>query len=163
MRARWSWLGLVALCPWIAACSATPVQPSPPIAVAPTAARLADGAALYGLHCASCHGAKGEGQPDWAVTLPDGSLPAPPHDATGHTWHHSDVELLRIIAEGGKFYLPTSKMPAFGSILSDAEQRAVLAHIKSMWGEREVAYQRQQTLQHNAELAAATTVPTTSP
>lgn len=129
----------------------------------PTVVGLTRGAELYGSHCANCHGTKGEGQPNWAVTLPDGSLPAPPHDATGHTWHHSDDELLRIIAEGGKFYLPTSKMPAFASVLDEGERQAVLAHIKTFWGERETAYQRQQTLQHRAELAAMTPEPTETP
>ena len=27
-------------------------------------------------------------------------MPAPPHDATGHTWHHSDRVLLDIMTRG---------------------------------------------------------------
>ncbi len=46
---------------------------------------LANGKVLYGQHCASCHGAQLEGQPDWRRPDKDGILPAPPHDATGHT------------------------------------------------------------------------------
>ena len=50
----------------------------------------ASGAAVYVKHCASCHGANREGQPNWRERRPDGRLPAPPHDASGHTWHHAD-------------------------------------------------------------------------
>lgn len=45
---------------------------------------------FYSQHCAACHGASLEGQPDWQSLNEDGVLPAPPHDATGHTWHHDD-------------------------------------------------------------------------
>ena len=43
------------------------------------------GAQLYAENCASCHGANLEGQADWRSPGPDGRLPAPPHDETGHT------------------------------------------------------------------------------
>lgn len=62
--------------------------------------RLALGRSLYGQHCASCHGVNLEGQPDWRKPLPNGRLPAPPHDASGHTWHHPDEILFRITKEG---------------------------------------------------------------
>ena len=57
------------------------------------AAQVAEGRAVYAAQCASCHGANLEGQPDWRVRLPNGRLPAPPHDASGHTWHHPDKAL----------------------------------------------------------------------
>jgi len=47
--------------------------------------RVAQGKVLYEQTCASCHSANLEGMPDWKKTLPDGSLPPPPHDSTGHT------------------------------------------------------------------------------
>lgn len=47
--------------------------------------RIALGKTVYDASCASCHGAKLEGQPDWRNRRPDGRLPAPPHDASGHT------------------------------------------------------------------------------
>ena len=50
---------------------------------------LAGGRILYKEHCASCHGAKLEGQPNWRRIGKDGLLPAPPHDATGHTWQRT--------------------------------------------------------------------------
>jgi len=115
-------------------------------------ASLALGADVYGRHCAPCHGAAGEGQPEWKVARPDGSLPAPPHDASGHTWHHADADLLRIIREGGTFYMPNSEMPAFGEVLTGGEIAAVLSHIKTMWGPNERAFQDEQT--RNKETAS---------
>jgi mono/diheme cytochrome c family protein len=103
----------------------------------PDPGQLALGEKLYAQHCASCHGAKLEGQPHWQKRLPNGKLPAPPHDETGHTWHHPDVVLFGITKHGlVPPYAPpgyASDMPAFGSLLSDAEIRAVLAYIESHW------------------------------
>jgi mono/diheme cytochrome c family protein len=99
---------------------------------------LATGARIYRDHCASCHGAGLEGQPDWQRQLPDGGFPAPPHDADGHTWHHSDQLLFEITKFGGQALAPPgfkSNMPAFGDQLSDRDIRAVLAFIKSRWPE----------------------------
>lgn len=109
-----------------------------------------DGAALYQQNCASCHGAELQGQPDWRSPGPDGRLPAPPHDATGHTWHHGDNILFRITRDGtaavvGGGY--ESDMPGFGDSLRDAEIRAILDYIKSTWPERERANQRERTQQ----------------
>ena len=94
------------------------------------------GAAVYTEHCASCHGRNLEGEPDWRRRRPDGTLPAPPHDATGHTWHHADEHLFRITKEGpaafvGKGYRST--MTGFAGILDDREIWASLAYIKSRW------------------------------
>lgn len=111
----------------------------------PAADVVARGAALYAVHCASCHGANLEGQPDWKHSLPDGSLPAPPHDTSGHTWHHGDGELLRIIGKGGTIYMPNSKMPGFAGTLSDDDMRAVLAFIKTFWGAKELSWQANVT------------------
>lgn len=102
------------------------------------------GQQIYEDQCSACHGATLEGQPDWRSPLPSGRLPAPPHDASGHTWHHADDVLFRIVKEGtaaivGGGY--ESDMPGFGDVLSDADIRAVLAYIKSTWPERERSYQ----------------------
>lgn len=111
---------------------------------APRAAVPASGQALYALHCAACHGAKLEGQPDWHTQLPSGRLPAPPHDANGHTWHHADDILIRIVRDGtaavvGGGY--ESDMPGFAEVLSAAEIDAILAFIKASWPARERAHQ----------------------
>lgn len=100
--------------------------------------QVATGKAVYDRHCAACHGAKLEGQPDWRTRLPTGRLSAPPHDATGHTWHHPDAVLFGITRHGlvpGKYAPPKyeSDMPAFAGTLTDGEIWAVLAYIKSTW------------------------------
>ena len=105
---------------------------------------LAVGARLYAEACASCHGTELEGQPDWMRPLPSGRMPAPPHDASGHTWHHRDDVLFRLVKEGvtavvGGGY--ESDMPGFAGVLSDEEIRAILAFIKSTWPERQRGYQ----------------------
>src|ERR1700757_2322872 len=66
----------------------------------PESPSLARGRVVYAQQCASCHGENLEGQPNWRVRLPNGRLPAPPHDATGHTWHHGDKELFSMIKTG---------------------------------------------------------------
>ncbi len=95
-----------------------------------------EGAPLYAENCASCHGANLEGQPNWRRQLPTGGLPAPPHDETGHTWHHPDQQLLEITKFGGQSLAPPgfqSNMPAFGERLSDRQITAILAFIRSRW------------------------------
>jgi mono/diheme cytochrome c family protein len=100
------------------------------------AAVVDEGAAIYRVHCASCHGADLEGQPDWRVRMDNGRLPAPPHDATGHTWHHPDAVLIDITTRGtaavvGRGY--ESDMIGYQDLLSPEEIIAVLSYIKSTW------------------------------
>jgi mono/diheme cytochrome c family protein len=125
-------LGLVGAWPWLAAQTSN----------GDSSATL--GKTLYAKLCATCHGANLEGQRDWKSPLASGRMPAPPHDASGHTWHHADGVLFRITREGpaavvGGSY--QSDMPGFGNIMSDEEIRAVLAFIKSTWPEQEREYQ----------------------
>ena len=102
------------------------------------------GQILYTNNCASCHGAKLEGQPNWQSPNSDGILPAPPHDATGHTWHHDNELLFEYTKLGGKGALAArgitdfnSGMPAFDGVVSDEDIWDILAFIKSTWPERE--------------------------
>ena len=106
----------------------------------PDDARLvARGEAVYRMHCASCHGRNLEGQPEWQSRDKEGFLPAPPHDESGHTWHHPDTLLFKItklgVAEAANLENYKTRMPAFGEILSDANIIAVLSYIKSRWAE----------------------------
>lgn len=115
-------------------------RPSAPPLPTLDAVQVSLGAQVYQDACASCHGMDGEGEPDWKTPKADGTYPAPPHDASGHTWHHGDGLLYQIIREGGaSLDVPgfQSNMPAFGGSLSDAEIRAVLEYLKSTWPERE--------------------------
>ena len=97
---------------------------------------------LFAANCAARHGASGEGQPDWHISKPDGTLPAPPLNGYGHTWHHADGFLYQVVDEGGKFQedprVPgfKSAMPAFGDRLSHQDIVAVLSYVKTLWGDK---------------------------
>ena len=101
------------------------------------AALVATGARLYAAQCASCHGRNLEGQTaNWQQRLPDGSIPAPPHDESGHTWHHPDTMLFEVTkygrAKASSGALRTN-MIGFEETLSDRQIWAVLSYIKSRW------------------------------
>lgn len=108
------------------------------------------GRALYATHCASCHGTNLEGQPNWRERRADGKLPAPPHDASGHTWHHSDRQLFTLTKKGTAAVVPgyQSDMPGFEDTMSDREIRAVLGYIKSRWP---AAIRARQAMQSQAD------------
>ena len=105
------------------------LQPNDPFIVA-------RGKAVYGTACASCHGMRLEGQPNWRERGADGLLPAPPHDDSGHTWHHPDAVLFEITKFGVQKFAGAdykSAMPAFDQRLSDNDIIAVLSFIESTW------------------------------
>ena len=113
---------------------------------------LDKGAELYAGNCASCHGAQLEGQPDWRTSGPDGMFPAPPHDVTGHTWHHDTQILLDYTLLGGQAALEAmgvtdfrSGMPAFAGQLSEDEVLDILGYIRSTWPEQAQEIQSQRT------------------
>jgi mono/diheme cytochrome c family protein len=130
-----------------------PAPATPPAYIDPAdRAMVARGQAVYDKNCASCHGAGLEGQPDWRQRLPNGRLPAPPHDASGHTRHQPDQVLVDIVTYGlvpGKTAPDgyQSDMPAYGTTLDDADIVAVLAYIKSSWPAEALDAQRNITLQ----------------
>jgi len=142
--------GLIAIAAVASLAQGTGPQPADELSflgepVTPEQLRL--GQKLYAAHCASCHGANLEGQPDWKRRLDTGRMPAPPHDETGHTWHHADRALFTITKLGVGAIVPgyESDMPAFENVLSDAEIAAALAYIKSTWSERERGFQAEVT------------------
>jgi mono/diheme cytochrome c family protein len=118
-----------------------------------TAGMVETGAELYAESCASCHGDKLEGQADWRRRTEGGRMPAPPHDDSGHTWHHADQALFTITKFGVGAVVPgyESDMPAFEGALSDDEIKAVLAYIKTSWSERERAFQAEVTARTEGE------------
>ena len=138
-RRQRAWIGIAAIVvlaavvgvvAWRASLSPLRADPADPVLVA-------EGREVYGKSCASCHGARLEGQPDWRARMANGRLPAPPHDADGHTWHHPDRQLFQITKYGLAAIVPgyESDMPVYGGILSDRQIWAVLAFIKSTWPE----------------------------
>lgn len=101
-----------------------------------------NGQALYSQHCASCHGSNLEGQAAWQTPGENGVLPAPPHNETGHTWHHDNQLLFEYTRLGGKDALAArgvtgfaSGMPGFTDVLSEDSVWDVLAYIQSTWPE----------------------------
>ncbi|SNT26636.1 c-type cytochrome [Antarctobacter heliothermus] len=106
---------------------------------------------LYAETCAACHGANLEGQENWQSPREDGRLPGPPHDETGHTWHHSDQLLFGYTKLGGREVLAAqgmefdSGMPGFADRLTDQEIWNILGYIKSTWPERIQKMQTERT------------------
>ncbi len=98
---------------------------------------VAEGRVLYQQNCASCHGNRLEGEPNWRSPKADLTMLAPPHDDTGHTWHHTDAVLFKLTKFGLAKYLNQpdykSNMPAYENVLTDEEIKAVLSFIKSNW------------------------------
>ncbi|MEX2643065.1 MAG: c-type cytochrome [Acetobacterales bacterium] len=97
---------------------------------------VAEGQQVYIQYCASCHGRDLEGQRNWRTPLSSGVLPAPPHDETGHTWHHADEVLFEYTKFGGRRFVGESGksgMPGFGALLDDHRIWAAIAYIKSTW------------------------------
>jgi len=120
-----------------------PVQPLDPSLV-----ELGRG--VYQTSCLVCHGANAEGQLNWRQQNPDGTYAAPPHDSSGHTWHHGDGLLFRIVRDGGTIYETPgfkSMMPAFGDRLSEEEVRAVITYFKSLWSPQGSAFQAEVSLE----------------
>ena len=114
------------------------MRPRSPGSLRPDDAQtLALGRKVYEAHCAACHGVKLEGQANWRERGVDGRLPAPPHDAGGHTWHHPDDTLFRItkfgVAKVANVKDYATAMPIYEGVLSDEEIVAVLSWIKSQW------------------------------
>jgi mono/diheme cytochrome c family protein len=119
----------------LAACAGSPVSSQPPTL---DLDEIIVGQVVYAANCADCHGINLEGEADWKIQNDDDSFRSPPHDETGHTWHHPDADLLEAIRLGGARFEGlniggTSPMPAFGESLTEAEITAVLTYIKSTW------------------------------
>ena len=115
---------------------------------APDPDRIAHGKTVYQQYCASCHGQNAEGQSGWQQPNGRGELPAPPHDATGHTWRHADAELYEMIGKGWRDPFnktETLTMPGFEGKLSLQEIAAVIAYLKTLWSADQRAYQSEQS------------------
>ena len=99
-------------------------------------ATLVLGKALYEKKCASCHAINLSGAKNWKEGKDeDGQRLPPPLNGTGHTWHHSDKLLHKIIKYGlvGIISDYEGKMAGFKDNLNDKDIDSVLAYIKSFW------------------------------
>lgn len=102
------------------------------------------GRAIYEQYCASCHGANGQGAANWQERDAQGELPPPAHDATGHTWRHSDAALYAMVSKGWRDPFNKTKrltMPAFGEVLSPEQIRAATDYLKTLWTDEQRAFQ----------------------
>ena len=153
VRACWPRLiALLALAGSLAACDRLSGRDSGALLRPDDAQVVAQGAAIYAARCAACHGAQLQGQPNWRERDAAGRLPAPPHDASGHTWHHPDQVLFDLtkfgVAKAAHLKDYDSAMPAFEGVLSDAEIVAVLSFIKAQWPANIRAQQDEVTRRH---------------
>jgi mono/diheme cytochrome c family protein len=115
------------------------------------------GRRVYAQHCASCHGADAQGAPNWQERDAQGELPAPPHNAAGHTWRHSDADLYEMVSKGWRdpFNRTTRlTMPAFADVLSPDQIRAVITYLKRLWTPDERAFQAEESRDHPFPAAA---------
>ncbi len=77
------------------------------------------GEEIYRQRCAVCHGFDG-------IAV----VPETPSFGEGKGLGKPDRELLKVVEKG------TPNMPAWNGILSKAEQRDVLAYVRTLWGKR---------------------------
>ncbi len=69
---------------------------------------------------------------------------APPHDKTGHTWHHSDKYLFLTTKYGIEKIIGQknpNNIPVYQGILNDEQIISVLSYIKSSWPKKIKDYQ----------------------
>lgn len=113
---------------------ADPASKAPPTSVLPSSESsllISLGKTVYDAHCATCHGAQGEGRPPhW-----------PPLANNQSIVMQSAVNPIRMVLNGG--YPPGTKgnprpygMPPFAGVLSDNEIAAVVSYIRTSWGNR---------------------------
>jgi mono/diheme cytochrome c family protein len=107
--------------------SLPPGPPTPP--AGPPAVATERGARLYGDHCASCHGDRGEGVP----------RAYPPLAGNRAVLMTPSANLVHIVLRGG--YPPTTPgnprpfgMPPFATVLNDADVAELLTYLRASWG-----------------------------
>ncbi|HEX7122629.1 MAG TPA: cytochrome c, partial [Gemmatimonadaceae bacterium] len=88
-----------------------------------------DGAALYALHCAACHGTRGRGDGPNAARLP---VPPAVHASREAMSRRSDDALFDTIYGGGAVMNRSPRMPPYGETLSRAEIWALVRHIRTL-------------------------------
>ena len=103
------------------------------------------GVELYKTYCAACHGLAGEGDLRWPDLNEAGDMTAPPHGENGHTWRHSDKDLLTITLNGHRDPYNTTDtltMPAYNGVLTSEQVYKVIDHIKSWWTLDQIEFQK---------------------
>jgi mono/diheme cytochrome c family protein len=137
-----------------------PLHPAPSKPVAKVPPQLLNqGAAIYAKHCATCHGADGQGLQETDALSPQGIVRIPALAGNRAVSLSSSANLVRIILAGG--YAPATAgnprpygMPPFVHVLTDEDIAAVATYIRASWGNQanavsasEVVAQRRGVLQ----------------
>ncbi len=108
---------------------------------------LERGADLYQTYCRTCHGGASGGR------ISDSP---PPHNSNGHTWHHSDCQLIDTVMNGSPMgqmmrLMPGGEdaraMPLFVNTLSEQDVEAILAYVKTWWRQAQRDHQARVTSQ----------------
>ncbi len=109
------------------------------------------GEQLFAKHCASCHGAQGQG-----VKL-EGAVALPALAGNRAVTMHTSANLVRILLAGG--YAPSTAgnprpfgMPPFVHVLSDEDIAAVTTYIRGAWGNRGDAVSAADVVRHRKGL-----------
>ena len=107
------------------------------------------GERLYNVFCVNCHGGPEIRPNEGRIIYP------PPHNASGHTWQHSDCEILTIVDNGGDDVTRANRaaqappgsveMPSFRARLTHDDILAILSYIKTMWTPEERTAQEATT------------------
>ncbi len=111
----------------------------------------ARGEQLFTQHCATCHGAQGEG-----VALA-GAVALPALAGNRAVTMHTSANLVRILLAGG--YAPSTAgnprpfgMPPFVHVLSDEDIAAVTTYIRAAWGNQADAVSAADVVRHRKGL-----------
>lgn len=140
---------LVAIMIGVASSTAVAHAANAPLPLDPNLVK--SGHEIYQQYCPSCHGADAQGAPNWQERDANGELPAPPHNAQGHTWRHSDADLYMMVSKGWRDPFNKTQrltMPAFGDVLSPEQIRAVITYLKTLWTPEEIQFQAEESQGH---------------
>lgn len=98
------------------------------IVMAPTA-RAEKAEDNYKLYCVQCHGTAGVGK---GINAPSLSVQPRNHTSAKDMGELTDDNVMKAIKEGGVSVGKSTSMPPFGAIISDAEIKDIVAHLRKM-------------------------------
>lgn len=101
-------------------------------AAAPALADGPEGAALWEARCAPCHGSDGRGASGEAMF----DRPMPDLTDCSFAAREADADWMAVTHQGGPARGFSELMPGFGSVLSEAELRAVVTYARSLCRDR---------------------------
>ena len=114
--------GLATVLTWAGSREVAPPGVAKPPPFIPPTAPLVSATRLYRTHCASCHGASGDGRPSVKLDRPPRSFLE-----GGFSFGNTTEAISRVIRSG----IPGSPMQAFGHVLDNKEVAALATHVQS--------------------------------